>query len=300
MNRFAHLSTLIICLLLSLSLASCQNNVTLTDAGLKVISYNIRYSSANDGPNDWNIRKPASIVMLKEQNPDVFGLQEALQEQIDYLEANLPKYKSVGVGREDGLLMGEQMSIFYDTTRVCLMDWGTYWLSETPSVPSYGWGAQCKRTATWTKMKHLPDNHIFYYVNTHLDHVSSEARKNGLKLIVSKIAEMNTDQNPMILTGDFNIPPTSDNLVELNSVMTSARDAAEVTTEIGSFNGWGKYGSSDSAPTWDGPVSTVPMQIDYIYYSGFGKCESFKVLDQSYCNVEYISDHYPVVAVLKF
>ncbi|MGN0190538.1 MAG: endonuclease/exonuclease/phosphatase family protein [Candidatus Cryptobacteroides sp.] len=267
---------------------------------MKVISYNIRFGLADDGPNDWDIRKPASIAMINEQKPDIFGLQEAVDFQISYLEENLPEYRSIGVGREDGVLAGERMAIFYDTTRVALQEWGTYWLSETPSVPSYGWGAQCKRTATWARLTHLPSRHDFFYVNTHLDHVSSEARKNGLMLIVREVAKMNPENLPMVLTGDFNMPPTSDNLDELNKVMTSARAGAVDSDVKGSFNGWGLYGKSDSAPTWDGPVETTPMQIDYIYYSGFTQCSRFRVLDQCYLDIEYISDHYPVCAELEF
>ncbi|MGN1212297.1 MAG: endonuclease/exonuclease/phosphatase family protein [Candidatus Cryptobacteroides sp.] len=267
---------------------------------LKVISYNIRLASANDGENNWENRRPASIAMLQEQDPDIFGLQEALGRQVKYLSENLPKYKSVGVGRDDGALKGERMTIFYDTTRVALLDWGTYWLSETPDVPSFGWGAACRRTATWTKLHHISTGKDFFYVNTHLDHVSAEARKNGLALIVREIEKMNPDGYPMLLTGDFNIPPASDNLVELDKIMTSARKGAIDSDGKGSFNGWGKYGNSDSAPTWDGPVETSPMLIDYIYYSSFSKCLKFRVLDGEYAGVKYISDHYPVMAEFRF
>lgn len=267
---------------------------------IKVISYNIRNSRAEDGDNGWKYRRPATIAMLQEQSPDVFGVQEAYPEQLDFICDNMPVYKCVGVGRDDGVKEGEHMSIFYDTTRVAMIDWGTYWLSETPSVPSYGWGSACRRTATWTKLKMIDTGKEFFYVNTHLDHVSPLARKNGLALIVSEIGKMNPSGLPMVLTGDFNIPPSSDNLTDLNGIMRSARVYAEKKDGRGSFNGWGKYGNSPSAPTWDGPVENCPMMIDYIYYSGFHKCLQFIVLDKKYVGVPYISDHYPVAAVLQF
>ena len=282
---------------LLVSSVSCSGN---DDFTLKVISYNIRYGAADDGDNSWEFRKPASIAMLQEQDPEVFGLQEALGRQVRYLSENLPKYRNVGVGRDDGIAKGERMTIFYDTTRVTLLDWGTYWLSETPDVPSFGWGAACRRTATWTKFMHLASGKEFFYVNTHLDHVSGEARKNGLALVVNEIAKMNPKKTPMILTGDFNIPPSSENLTELNKVMTSAREGAIESDGKGSFNGFGKYGNSDSAPTWDGPVENSPMLIDYIYYSGFPKCLKFQVLDKEYEGIPYISDHYPVMAIFSF
>lgn len=287
------------------SLAACATHKSaqtsrFRPAELKVISYNVRNSRANDGDNDWKYRRPATIAMLQEQRPDIFGVQEAYPEQISFINENMPVYKCVGVGRDDGIEEGEHMSIFYDTTRISITSWGTYWLSETPSVPSFGWGAACRRTATWAKLRLIPSGKEFFYVNTHLDHVSPLARKNGLALIVTEIGKMNPAGLPMILTGDFNIPPSSDNLTDLNKIMYSARVEAEQKDGRGSFNGWGKYGNSPDAPTWDGPVENCPMMIDYIYYSGFAKCPQFIVLDKKYVGVPYISDHYPIAAVLQF
>lgn len=253
-------------------------------AELKVISYNVRYSKAKDGDNSWQYRRPATIAMLQEQRPDIFGVQEAYPEQLDFICENMPVYKCVGVGRDDGVDKGEHMSIFYDTTRVAMIDWGTYWLSETPTVPSFGWGASHRRTATWAKLKMIASGKEFFYVNTHLDHKISLARKNGLALIVSEIGKMNPKGLPMILTGDFNIPPSSDNLTDLDGIMRSARIYAETKDGRGSFNGWGK---KDDV-------------IDYIYYSKFSKCLKFNVLDKKYVGVPYISDHYPIAAVLQF
>lgn len=280
--------------------AKAQNSEPSRTSDIKVISYNIRLGVANDGSNSWAYRRPATIAMLEEQTPDVFGVQEAHDFQISFITENLPQYCCVGIGREDGAHKGEHMSIFYDSTKVELLDWGTYWLSETPSRPSKSWGAACKRTATWTKMKMKDSGKQFFYVNTHLDHVSALARKNGLALVVGEIGAMNAEGLPMILTGDFNIPPSSDNLTDLNGVMKSARTCAEDSDGRGSFNGWGKYGNSDSAPVWEGDRQNCPMLIDYIYYSGFSTCTSFKVLDRKYVGVPYISDHWPVTATLVF
>lgn len=283
-------------ILSALALVSCTPKSTT----LKVISYNIRMGVADDGDNRWELRRPASIAMLREQNPEVFGVQEAYDFQVAYLLENLPEYKSVGVGREDGISMGEHMSIFYDTTRVNLLNWGTYWLSETPDVPSYGWDAACMRTATWTKMQLKDSGKEFFYVNTHLDHVGMEARKNGLALIVDSIAVMNPAKIPMILTGDFNMEPQNGNFGVLYDHMTSARESAEITTTMGSFNGWGKYGFSDGAPDLGGEKKRELVVIDYIFHSGFSKCLSYEVIYKEYEGVKYISDHYPVAAVLEF
>ena len=183
------------------------------DAEISVISYNIRLGSANDGTNSWAFRYPATAMMLQDQHPDIFGVQEALPEQVNYIlscfdgrRGNI-SYKSVGVGRDDGKKKGEHMSIFYDSRKIKLLKWGTYWLSETPEKPSRGWDAACYRTATWALMKDMESGKLFYYVNTHLDHKGTEARIKGLALIVERIASMNPENYPMILTGDFNVGP---------------------------------------------------------------------------------------------
>ncbi len=162
-------------------------------AALKVISYNIRVGTANDGTNSWQYRYPASAMMIMDQKPDIFGLQEALDFQVKYLEDYCDGYKGVGVGRDDGRHEGEQMSIFYNTRNIKLLKWGTYWLSETPEKPSLGWDAVCKRTATWALMKDKRSGRHFYFINTHLDHKGKQARINGLQLIMDRIAGMNPE-----------------------------------------------------------------------------------------------------------
>ena len=253
-------------------------------AEITVISYNIRMGEAKDGTNSWEYRYPASAMMIEDQKPDVFGIQEAFDYQVRYMDEYCEGYKCVGVGREDGKSKGEHMSIFYNSKKIKMLKWGTYWLSETSDEPSKGWDAACMRTATWTLMKDKKSGKKFYYVNTHLDHVGVEARKKGLELIVNKIKEMNKEGYPMILTGDFNTKPDNHILDGLNSMMLSARNTAVKTDNGITYNGWGKGGSV----------------IDYIYYSGFTACTLFEVITKPYMERTYISDHFPIKAVLVF
>ena len=136
---------------------------------LPVMSFNVRYGTAKDGDHVWENRKDAACAMILDQRPAVFGVQEALDFQLTYFEEHCPGYKYVGVGREDGIHEGEHMAVFYDTERIELLEWGTYWLSETPFQPSLGWDAACRRTATWTLLKDKVAGRNFYFVNTHLD-----------------------------------------------------------------------------------------------------------------------------------
>ena len=265
-------------MIMSLPLLQAQES-----EGLKVMSYNIRLGSAQDGTNSWALRYTATGKMLEDQKPDVFGVQEALEYQVRYIE-EMCGYESVGVGRENGKKEGEHMSIFWNKKAVSMLKWGTFWLSETPEKPSKGWDAECFRTATWALMKDKKTGKKFYFVNTHLDHKGTEAQKNGLKLIVDRIAEINPDGLPMVLTGDFNIEPKNPALKDLDARMQSARNIAEKTDDHATYNGWGKS-------------STM---IDYIYVSGFSSCPEYQTVTKRYEDRKFISDHYPIFARLIF
>lgn len=253
---------------------------------LKVMSYNIRLGKGKDGTNSWPMRCPATLDMLKDQKPDVFGVQEALDYQIAFIEEFGEDYKCVGVGREDGKKEGEHMSIFWNRKTVKMLRWGTFWLSETPEQPSMGWDAACFRTATWALMKDRKTGKKFYFVNTHLDHKGAQAQKNGLQLIVDRISDINPEGYPMVLTGDFNIKPGNAALKELEKRMSSARDIAEKTDNRNTFNNWGKAKSD--------------MIIDYIYLSGFSSCPEYQVVTKKYADKPFISDHYPIFARVIF
>lgn len=251
--------------------------------GLKVMSYNIRLGSANDGTNQWALRASATQEMLEDQAPDVFGVQEALDYQVRFIE-EMCGYEYVGVGRENGKKEGEHMAIFWNKKKVSMLKWGTFWLSETPEEPSMGWDAACKRTATWALMKDKKTGRKFYFINTHLDHEGKEAQKNGLKLIVDRLAEINPDGLPMVLTGDFNITPDNKALTDLDAMMQSARKIAEKTDSHDTYNGWGRGKGV----------------IDYIYVSGFSSCPEFQTVVKRYKDRKFISDHYPVFARVIF
>lgn len=253
---------------------------------IKVMSYNIRLGSGEDGTNSWMYRCPATLEMLKDQTPDVFGVQEALGYQVNFLDEFADGYDYVGVGREDGKKEGEHMAIFWNKKTMKLLKWGTFWLSETPEKPSMGWDAACYRTATWALMKDKRTGKKFYFVNTHLDHVGKEARANGLALIVDRIAEINPDGLPMVLLGDFNVKPDDPCLVGLDARMKSARKIAAKTDSHHTYNGWGK--------------ATKDSVIDYIYISGFSACPEYQTVTKKYSNRTFISDHYPITARLIF
>ena len=251
---------------------------------LSVMSFNIRYGDANDGTNSWPYRAGAVVEMIQDQNPDIFGVQEALDYQVKFLTEYPGNYKSVGVGRDDGKKKGEHMSIFYNKKVISLLKWGTFWLSETPDKPSLGWDAACYRTATWALLKDKRSGKKFYYVNTHLDHVGWEARRKGLALIVDRIDAMNPEGLPMILTGDFNMTADREEFNDLKERMQDAREIAPVTDHSCTYHGWGKVGGDP---------------IDFIFVKGF-LVESYETVRKPYAERNFVSDHYPIKALLVF
>ena len=267
--------------LLAFSGQACKNGEPLS-----VMSFNVRYGTAKDGDYVWPNRRDAACAMINDQHPAVFGVQEALDFQLAWFEEHCPGYKYVGVGREDGVSDGEHMAVFYDTGRIDLKEWGTYWLSETPFKPSKGWDAACRRTATWALLYDKVAERSFFFVNTHLDHVGKEARRKGLLLLVERIGAMNPDGFPMILTGDMNVYPDDPCLDELRTLMQDARQTGKVTDNDQTWHDWGK-------------VSGNPP-IDYVFYAGFEGCDKFEVIRQPYEGVAYVSDHFPVMAKLRY
>lgn len=251
---------------------------------ITVMSYNIRVGDADDGTNSWQFRYPATAMMIEDIRPDVFGVQEAMPYQLLFITDNCRDYKYVGVGRDDGKKKGEHMAVFYNKKTVSLLKWGTFWLSETPDEPSFGWDAACRRTATWALMKSKASGQKFYFVDTHLDHKGAEARREGLALILDRLSAINRDNLPVVLVGDFNVEISDPAVAVLDGTMKNARKIAAKTDSFGTYNGWGK--SSEI--------------IDHIFYSGFRSCTEYRTVTTPYAERKFISDHYPVTATLVF
>ncbi len=253
------------------------------DVEIKYISYNIRYANASDGDNAWDIRKPATKEMIEREQPDVFGLQEALIGQLQYIDSNFPQYSRVGVGRDDGKEDGEFMAVYYRNDKFKLLENGNFWLSETPDQCSMGWDAACRRIVTWAKLKDKETGKVFYAFNTHLDHVGEVAREQSILLIVKKIDEIvKKDKAPVFLSGDFNSNVNSAIFDPLKSIMKDSRAILPESEWIPTYNNYGNGGDA---------------MIDYIFYKN-AEVLDFKTLNGDY-GKPYISDHYPVMATMK-
>lgn len=248
---------------------------------VRLVSFNVRYRNNNvDWENGWDHRKFAIPAMLRDVRPDVMGTQEIQLDQIQYLDREVPEYKHVGIFRE-GVEKGECASVYYNSATVDLLDWGGFWLSETPDSSSLGWDAEVKRTAVWARLRMKDTGKEFLFVNTHLDHKGLEARQKGMDLILDTLKLLNKDKLPVAVVGDLNSQLTDKALVRLCAEMKDARSSAADSDTKYAFNGFGY--------SWTG-------NIDHIFYKGWRKCLNFKVVSRKYLHINYISDHYPIRA----
>lgn len=255
---------------------------------LDVVSFNVRVDNPVDGNNVWANRRQAVVTMLEREQPDMVGLQEAQAHQITYLARQCPEFAWYGLGRDTGEVPPETenyaaeecMAIFYRTQTVELLDKGTFWLSETPEVPSKGWDAGYKRSCTWGLFRHKSTSKRFYLFNTHLDNAGATARQESIELIVDRTARINTEGLPAFLTADFNSDTDQGCFIPLHRVMKDARATAPVTDRLATYNGY---------------KTTATRRLDHIFYSGGCAAGTFRTLNADY-GAPFISDHYPVTA----
>jgi hypothetical protein len=69
---------------------------------LRIMSFNLRLDVASDGPNAWPHRRDWVASLIRFHAPDAVGVQEALAHMLTDLDARLPGFARVGVGRADG------------------------------------------------------------------------------------------------------------------------------------------------------------------------------------------------------
>ncbi len=246
------------------------------------MTYNIRYSTPNDGENWWELRKDWVKDVINFYEPDVFGIQEGLHHQVTFLDSALNRYAFLGVGRDDANQAGEYAAIFYNDQNLKAINHGTFWLSETPEKPSYGWGANYRRIVTWVKFESKENKQQFWVFNAHFDHETPLARLNSTKLILDRINEWNTEKLPVIVMGDLNATPDSPSIKLLSSEMKDSKLISEYTPigPDGTFNGFDTNHPLD-------------QRIDYIFVDEGTKVEKYAVISETREN-KTPSDHLPV------
>jgi endonuclease/exonuclease/phosphatase family metal-dependent hydrolase len=255
-------------------------------APLSVMSFNVRFGTANDGEHSWPLRREAAISMLRAQRPAILGLQESLHFQNEEIQAALEGYASFGVGRDDGLRAGEHSKILWDNRRLEYITGGNFWLSETPEVVgSKGWGANITRLCTWVRLRDRASNETICVYNAHLDHQSQPSREGSVRLILQRVRERGNDDR-VIVMGDFNAGEANPAI----RLMLDAgfRDSFRVL-----------YPNERQVGTYTGFEDIVDGEkIDYVFVDDRWDVLKAAILRQRF-DGRPVSDHYPVTATLR-
>ena len=289
-------------------------------ATIRVGTYNIRLQPGDTGtPNAWDERKADMVELIRKLDLDAFGLQEVCPGQADYLTNSLPQYTMVGVHREDGVRKGEASPVFYRKDRFDAVKNDTFWLSETPDVPgSKSWGTACTRVCSWALLRDRTTGKAFCFANTHTDHVSALARKEGMLLIIRRMREFAPAGTPIVFTGDHNCRETDEPAKAVSKLLKNALYVSETPPEgpWRTFTGWRwrdreypAVKALELAPDARNARKGSPhadearrcgSRIDYIYVSDGIRVLSYATHGDARPGTElYPSDHFPVSAVIE-
>ena len=251
-----------------------------------VMSYNIRFNNPDDGDNHWDFRKKTIANFILEEQPDVFGMQEVTHTQLLDLIEEWSEYDYLGVGREDGMTKGEYVPVFYKTEKYKVLDFNTFWLSETPDTISIGWDAALERICSYGHLEAIKNGKRFWIFNTHFDHSGEKARAAAAKLLINKIKHLNISNDPVLLTGDFNLEPNSLPIKEITLCFKDVYDSSnDKQVHQATYNGFDE-------------TSFGNRRIDYIFYDQFSVEEASHVaLKPNWGG--WASDHHPVKAILN-
>jgi endonuclease/exonuclease/phosphatase family metal-dependent hydrolase len=272
-----------LCLAATLAFAQAPERQPLT-----VMTFNIRYGTANDGDNRWAVRRNLLMDVVREQAADLVGLQEALDFQIDEIAAAVPAFGVVGVGRDNGARKGEYAAILFRRDRFQVSDAGTFWFSDTPNVvASTSWGNRITRICTWARFVDRAGRG-FWHFNVHLDHESQPSRERSARLLRTRIDERRNPLEPVIITGDFNAGEKNPAVAAI-----TAGGAFADTFRV-------KYPDERTVGTFTGfdPARTEGEKIDYVFAPA-----SAEVLNAAIVRTtrggRLPSDHFPVVAQIR-
>lgn len=262
---------------------------------IKVMSFNIRYGTANDGENHWKKRSYLVAETIKMFDPDLLGTQEVLDFQTKFLQSELPGYGFHGVGRQDGSNSGEFVPVMYKKDRFKVGDAGHFWLSEKPDVAgSKSWDSSLPRMVSWVELSDLKnDGNKFVFMNTHFDHRGRTARLESARLIRKRVEKFMSKGLPVVITGDFN---TTEDLQPYQELTNGT--AASRTPIIDSFRRANPERSPNESTSTRWVGNRAGSRIDWVLHSPeFTTLQS--TINYTNENGRYPSDHYPVQSVLR-
>ena len=280
-------------------------------ATLDVMAFNIRnvttFTNLAGPPNGWfdvndlpsgnlvNGRRLRAIAVIQANDPDIMGVQEADQIQVDDLLGEFPHLDYFGAGRDDGLQLGEQSGIFYRADRFTRIDGGHFWLSTTPEVPGTTFATSFDsgnpRMATWVVLDDSLTGRSLFVLNTHWS-LSSSARSSSADLIRDRLPAL-AGSLPVIVTGDLNTSESS-------SAFRTLRDGSDPSDRqlVDAYREVFLNPSSNERTFHNYNGGTSGSRIDHVLYSEGDFVALDAAIDRTSFEGLFPSDHYPVTATL--
>ena len=255
---------------------------------IKVMTFNIRYGQADDGPQRWEKRRELVIERIRAADPDLIGLQECRDdEQAAYVRAALSDYAFFGLPRGgDGPTALEMAPVLVRRSAFEVVRQGQFWLSETPELAgSVGWDAMFPRTATWVEVAHRPSGGALLFLTTHFD-LMPEAIVNSARLLRGW-AERTAARRPLVVCGDFNADKSSaayETLADGRTLADTWRQAHPPGEDEATFHAFGQPG--------------VALAIDWLLASPALEVVAARV-DRATRGDLFPSDHCPLVVTLR-
>jgi endonuclease/exonuclease/phosphatase family metal-dependent hydrolase len=280
-------------LLLAASAGLASALVAAAPEPLRIMSYNVRTSGAQDGENAWNLRKDFFFETITRFRPALIGFQEVRENQHDEILARMPDYAFSGVARDDGKRRGEWSLIGVRKDRFTIVANGDFWLSEQPDVPgSKSWDAALTRICSWVRLRDRAAGREIVFANTHFDHKGVEARRQSSMLLSRQLPKITGDL-PSILIGDFNI--TEDN--PAYAVLVRPEEAGAIRW-IDAYRSVHPTRTPEEATFHGFKGGTTGSRIDFIFHTHHFRTQT-SAIDRSVSPAgKYPSDHYAVTAVL--
>lgn len=263
-------------------------NLQIQAQTLNLMTFNIRYNTVNDGINQWENRKHYVSGILNFHDVDICGMQEALIGQIHDVQKDLPKYNYLGLGRDDGKNAGEFSPILYLKDKFEVLESETFWLSQTPKLPSKGWDASFNRVVTWAKFKVKNTHQEFFVFNTHFDHMGVIARRESAKLLIQEVKRI-AKESPAVIMGDFNSNLQDEPYLVINQAFQNTK----AISKSGHFGPNSTFNGFESKEIPD-------KEIDHIFINN-PKIRILKhgTLSQTWGGL-FASDHHPVFINIAF
>ncbi|CAD8079700.1 unnamed protein product [Paramecium sonneborni] len=257
----------------------------------KIMTFNIRYDCQEDAnqKRDWSHRKNLVQKLIKQINPEIFGLQEVLaHQQADLLQSFSTNYNSIGRGRQYNFWDDEACPIFYDMIKYNLIKAEIFWLSDTPkNAGSKTYGNGFPRICTYVSLLNKMSQDIYHVYNAHFDHEHKQSQVKSAEQIIKHIQQYCSAQDKIIVMGDLNSLPLSDSVKILQSPigqnlkLENTIGALEIV--LATYHAW--YGMK------------LGMHIDYIFLGNLKKKSIMIINDQ--IEKQYASDHFPKVVVFE-